>query len=863
MINEPLKPPHSAYLEQRGVRPDFAADNGFKSVNAEEITALLGVSVAPDLTGLAMVCPATGHVRIRADSGTARYLAPKGRPVPIFGPVGPTPRDPPTYVVTEAATKALAVAQNGYPAIGLGGVSTTLQTKRNGPVLGPSWDLVPNLTASTVVICFDQNRAFNQNVARAEFRLASALETAGVDVRIAELNAHRALSDEGPDDFIVRVGIEAFDYVIESAVPFALAPRLEAKTDIQGILGDLPLMVAILEGGAVSKSLAKEAIRGRKMSSRHLDERLRELQKSGSSSTAPRYVVGAGKMTRIDGHGERVIVEGEIRVIEETTIEDGEHESSRELTIEAIGVDGRRSVKQIAPAAMEKRSWVPEAFGVDILVHCTAAELLTAVLSTGVNAKKTRVIEATGWEVDRDSKRIFVSGTGICPPGLSCRLDQKYAGYGIPYGKAVDPGEAIRLMLQLRNVAPPTVAVLLIFAIVRPLLIQIKYPGFSVALFGTTGSFKTSLLAVALNAYGNFGPAGTTDSFESTENALERTMFLLRSVLVVVDDFLRDATGRRERTANRIIRNVANGQSRGRLHADASARASYPPRGLLAITAEEMPNQEHSNGARIVGALVRRKDVDVAVLTELQQRLRELPNATADLAHWIGTKYDFLKERFADWVADSRSHYRSASHPRLSESVADMAATLRVWTLFALDRSVFDDDAAEEFLYWAEAALSMLAAENSSETSQRDPVDLFLDTLDDLESAQSVALPPRNGGSKNQNAIVGELVGWRDPDGTLYLLKRPSYGAVSTALLRANDSLGVSSAALWKRLRERGILVPSTGPRSTEHQVMIRGKMRKVIKLRAPTTSSAPTSTSQRHALWGNRANTRGEADDA
>ncbi len=175
----------------------------------------------------------------------------RGRAVPVFvahqshAPAG-------TLYVTEAPTKALALCAAGHPAIGLGGVSTTLRKDAlSNHVLNESWPAVVGLR---IVIMFDANRQDKVEVAAAEGRLARALLTAGAaEVLVTSCPHGPNGEDWGPDDFVAACGRDALADLIACAVPadpFARLEMLKSKEDarekkalLADLLSDLPFLL--------------------------------------------------------------------------------------------------------------------------------------------------------------------------------------------------------------------------------------------------------------------------------------------------------------------------------------------------------------------------------------------------------------------------------------------------------------------------------------------------------------------------------------------------------------------------------------------------------------------------------------------
>ena len=79
---------HIEYLQARAVDLDLAWAAGVRSVDGDLAAQLLGRNQPLMCGGLAIPYPETEplYTRIRMDDGGARYMAPAGRPVPVYVP---------------------------------------------------------------------------------------------------------------------------------------------------------------------------------------------------------------------------------------------------------------------------------------------------------------------------------------------------------------------------------------------------------------------------------------------------------------------------------------------------------------------------------------------------------------------------------------------------------------------------------------------------------------------------------------------------------------------------------------------------------------------------------------------------------
>jgi phage/plasmid-associated DNA primase len=258
-------PVHLKVLSDRGIDPQLAWDAGLRSLDFRRSelerklwsernpgqptypsTALMMPSWSTDADGCRRE-----HTRLRWDddcywTGTPgtpevpvsipRYTCAKGdNPPPFIVPwldklIGDTTR--PIFVV-EAALKALALQTIGLDAIGLAGVEVgakdpELWARTRQLAIHP--ELKPYAQDRDAYVSFDAGAAFNSMVALAQARACYVLDKEGANVRIVRLPKRDRDSDldtlmrsesddQGPDDFIVAHGADAYRELVAQSVP--------------------------------------------------------------------------------------------------------------------------------------------------------------------------------------------------------------------------------------------------------------------------------------------------------------------------------------------------------------------------------------------------------------------------------------------------------------------------------------------------------------------------------------------------------------------------------------------------------------------------------------------------------------------
>ena len=212
---------HIAELRRSGLTDETLRAAGIYSEIAPiKLASILDWKKYPSKCCPAFVIPFTdadgrnGYARVKPDrprlSGgkPIKYESPKGQPNQIYLPPGVADvlADPKrAFLLTEGEKKALCLAQNGFPCIGLVGVLGWKEKGRES--LLPALERIP-WKDRLVYIVFDSDIATNEDVQSAEARLAVHLQNRGAKVKVCRIPEGPAGADgkptkQGIDDYVV------------------------------------------------------------------------------------------------------------------------------------------------------------------------------------------------------------------------------------------------------------------------------------------------------------------------------------------------------------------------------------------------------------------------------------------------------------------------------------------------------------------------------------------------------------------------------------------------------------------------------------------------------------------------------------
>ena len=616
----------------------------------------------------------------------------------------------------------------------------------------------------------------------------------------------------------------------------------------------------------------------------HLEEREEAAADDDEQNNVPEFVgtpyrVMDGGLVRLkstrEGEIPQRLTNFTARVEVEIVKDDG---AETRRTFRLSGRTGERelSVAEVPASRFGAMNWIPEHWGLSARIAAgqgTKDFVREAVELLSRSAGTRHTYAHTGWRELPDKRRIFLhAGGAVGAEGVEVELEPGLERYGIPtLDQSAREGlaEAVRCSLGFLELAPRQITAPLLGAAYLAPLSEIVVPDFTLWLWGGTGSFKSTLAALILSHYGDFSETSLPLSFESTSNALERFLFLLKDVPAVVDDW-RPAVSRgdaseMDRKAQRLLRATGNRQGRGRMTSDTALRRSYSPRGVVIATAEALPEGPAFEGAaaRALSINLSREDVDLEKLSELQQHKAALGRAMTGYIEWVVPRWEELSRTLPTLREELRNTLRpelAGSHPRTPDAAAAMVTGLQTLRAYALSTGALERQAADEFLSMARAGVIEAAKAHAETTKGGDPATRFVEILRSLfDASRAYAKDRETGGhpddwddlgwerreTQSGPDIMSEggayFVGGVD-ENHLYLEKDAAYAAVAGFAQRGGIPFGIKPRVLWDALKRPGLSLVEQG--RTDAVVRIEGKPKRVVQLsRAAVFSEEPEGT--------------------
>jgi len=486
-------------------------------------------------------------------------------------------------------------------------------------------------------------------------------------------------------------------------------------------------------------------------------------------------------------------------------------------------------------------SWVTPKWGARALINpgsTTKDHLRYMIQSTMNGVEPRRVFTHTGWR-ELNGERFFLSGSGaVGREGIEVTLGGNLAKYQLPQDpSAVAPIDAARASVRFMDFGRDEVMVPLWATMYLSPLAELLNPAFTLWLQGSSGSFKSVLTALALCHFGEFDYLNLPASWRDTANRLELTMFTLKDMPLVIDDWHPAPTpaGQKEMDskAEMVVRGQGNKSGRGRLRSDATARDTYYPRGMAISSGEQVPGGE-SHAARLFVLDLEKTDTEVAQLSLAQKESRNYAYAMAHYILWLQTNWGRIKEdlpaQFELWRDRALAE---GNHLRLPAAVAWLYAGLDLGLSFALEVGAITPENKAERMAHGWKVLTTLALRQGAVVNTQRAAARFLDALESLMDTHEVFVVYKDDMPGSDPKPGQKFVGWYDED-YYYLLPSALYIKIHKECNGAGVSFTFKPEAVWADLRRLGLTVCQAG----RHQNTVRvgsglqSEVKRVVQLK-------------------------------
>ena len=467
----------------------------------------------------------------------------------------------------------------------------------------------------------------------------------------------------------------------------------------------------------------------------------------------------------------------DVKITEEIVLDSGVESQRAFVLAGKLDTGAVLPPSRVSVARFASMNWVSESWGRAAIVNAGSAtkdHLRVAIQKLSYDARDRRVFTHTGWR-KIDGEWMYLSST-TQGGDFEVELGPELARYRLP-ALAVDEVEAMKLSLTFLKVAPLRITAPLLAAAFRAPLCGAYPQDLSIWLEGRTGSMKSTLAALILNHFGDFDRTTLPDNWESTANELEKRAFLLKDSLFVIDEYVPTGLNRREieTKASRILRAQGNLSGRNRLKSDLTARPVFFPRGIIIATGEEHPPGQ-SLLARIDVIEVSRDEIDVGLLTELQQQASRFAHAMAGYIAWLAPQMDDLSAILKQKFIEARSTATTGhEHLRIPEAAAHLWLGIDRALAYAEAIGAISSAEAAQIRGDSWDAFVEIGKGQATLVEEEQPTRRFLTALHTIVTQGRAAIVAKDEKIPEPKPGV-DFIGWADAD-YLYLLPEATFQA--------------------------------------------------------------------------------------
>lgn len=476
-------------------------------------------------------------------------------------------------------------------------------------------------------------------------------------------------------------------------------------------------------------------------------------------------------------------------------------------------------------------------------------EIRYAIQEMARGIPETVVYTHLGWRKVKDYWVYLHAKGAVGSEEVEVDISDRLSRYILP-AETGDLKEALNVSLSLLDLGPkkimyPIFSLVWLCPLLEPLRQAGIEPGFVIYLWGTSGSFKSTINALMLSHFGDFGPKTLPANFRDTPKSIEEMAFQAKDTLLNVDD-LYPAKDPRERAKlegvlEYLTRNQGDRQGRGRLQLSGTQgivlMSGHLPRGLTLCSGEIMPLSGSSLARNLVLHLLK-EDINQEKLTQAQARKALLPHAMRGYLEYLAPQLDTLSSLFRKDFEYLREQAKKDSetrtrHRRLDETVAFLFLGLNIFIKYATAQEAITQEKAVKLLLDAWKVLNQVADEMAQVAEREEPTKRFFEALLELQTTGRVYFATMEDvvpelAERNPGAVK---IGWGpDEKGVFYLLWGPAWEQAIKYLRAQEEALPISKTFLLDSIEQKGLLDRSQGNRRAIKK-KIAGKSYRVLPL--------------------------------
>ncbi len=431
-------------------------------------------------------------------------------------------------------------------------------------------------------------------------------------------------------------------------------------------------------------------------------------------------------------------------------------------------------------------------------------------------ARKT-IFTHTGWRMIEDKWCFLYAGGAIGADNIEVRLEGNLQRYRFPErsGDINERNDAFRAVFNVadKRIVLPFIA----HAFLTPLnefLKQAGYePSFVLNYVGRTQSRKSTLAALMLSFFGSFTAASLPANFKDTANALEKKGYILKDMLMIVDDFHPAATMNERRTMEQTMQSISrmygDRRARDRLNTEIALRSGNIPRGNVAVTGEDIAAIGQSGIARNFIVEMQPDSLPVSDTLNAAQAYAEngvLAAFMRGYIEWLIPQADDLPQKLKALFGTYRKRAiaeKICGLGRAGDTVAWLMTALHILSDYLYVCGINDIDLSDSWQILKEIASAQL-----DKNEEVTPTKMFLDAVGQLFDSGKI-FTENIGDTPQHEPVSGAKVGYSDSD-MYYFIPDMIYAEIGKYYSAQNKIFPISCQRLMKHLAAEKICLSNS-----------------------------------------------------
>lgn len=410
--------------------------------------------------------------------------------------------------------------------------------------------------------------------------------------------------------------------------------------------------------------------------------------------------------------------------------------------------------------------------------------------------------------------------------------------------KRYDLNESIKTSLSILDLSKKEITIPLLaltyLSPLRSLFLEENIPlGFVTWIVGESGSQKSSLSSVIVSHFGDFERDTLPGGFKDTVNSIEKKSFTLKDTLFAIDDYYPSQTLQEGKKMDAVAESLfglyGDRQARSRMKQDGqTVKMGFSARGMCIVTGESFPSMAESRTARALIIEMARGDIDLQLLSKLQERKDQLSFCMKEFIQYIIENYKEIKKNCKSKFIEYRNKAnQDFAHGRIPEIIASEYMGIELFYEFAYSKHAIEFEEMNKLKLMSWDNLIKAAQKQSMKTEENRTDNMFFRGVQGLLLSKKIYLKNYKNNQREPDIPLSTFVGYYDEERQrCYLLPDVIYNEIVKFYAMQGIKFPGNAGSTWKYLKEVGRLFPGEKDRNKTRK-SINGKMVTFIEVLA------------------------------